>query len=102
MSHPHAVRRVGLFGFSAGAYAVLELLSVLQVPCGAGLGGLHGHGASAEALSALPKKRRHRMKPYTYTSSMAYICMYMYIGSINVYGIYISHTYRIYAISEAI
>ena len=48
---------MGLFGFSAGAYAVLELLSVLQLqPCGVGLGGLHGHGAGA--VKPLPKKRR--------------------------------------------
>lgn len=39
-------RRVGLFGFSAGAYAVAEILAAgVDIDlCGVGLGGVHGHG----------------------------------------------------------
>jgi hypothetical protein len=39
-------RRIGLFGFSAGAYAVVEMFSHLGcIPLsGIGLGGVHGHG----------------------------------------------------------
>ncbi|CAE7035138.1 unnamed protein product [Symbiodinium natans] len=37
--------RIGVFGFSAGAYAVAEVLARARLRlCGAGLGGVHGHG----------------------------------------------------------
>lgn len=50
-------RRVGLFGFSAGAYAVVELLATSNcVPLsGVGLGGVHGHGQAD--LRDVPAKR---------------------------------------------
>jgi hypothetical protein len=61
VSHPGIdVERIGLFGFSAGAYAVTELLAASTQSeirfSGVGLGGVHGHGQSD--LDALPRKRR--------------------------------------------
>lgn len=51
--------RVGLFGFSAGAYAAAELLASrshdLQF-AGVGFGGVHGHGQSD--LDGLPQRRQ--------------------------------------------
>ena len=38
-------KRVGIFGFSAGAYAIVEILAQCSTPLsGVGLGGIHGHG----------------------------------------------------------
>ncbi|CAE8671851.1 unnamed protein product, partial [Polarella glacialis] len=50
-------RRVGLFGFSAGAYAAAELFASGLAPrlCGLGLGGIHGHGQSH--LEQVPPSR---------------------------------------------
>lgn len=47
--------RVAIFGFSAGAYAVAELLASGRLPelSGVGIGGVHGHGqAHVDTLSA--------------------------------------------------
>jgi len=53
--------RVGLFGYSAGAYAVVEVLAHGCIPLsGVGLGGVHGHGQQSTA--GLP---RHRAKGAT-------------------------------------
>eukprot|EP00927_Polykrikos_kofoidii_P038227 TRINITY_DN32535_c0_g1_i1.p1 TRINITY_DN32535_c0_g1~~TRINITY_DN32535_c0_g1_i1.p1 ORF type:complete len:431 (+),score=56.72 TRINITY_DN32535_c0_g1_i1:68-1360(+) len=52
-------RRVGLFGFSAGAYAVTEILahgSGIQFS-GVGLGGVHGHGQGD--ISKVPQARAY-------------------------------------------
>ena len=55
--------RIGLFGFSAGAYAVVELLAI---SCGGvrlsgvGLGGVHGHGQCD--LTDIPEKSSHRAR----------------------------------------
>eukprot|EP00931_Biecheleriopsis_adriatica_P022350 TRINITY_DN14384_c0_g1_i4.p1 TRINITY_DN14384_c0_g1~~TRINITY_DN14384_c0_g1_i4.p1 ORF type:complete len:689 (+),score=106.23 TRINITY_DN14384_c0_g1_i4:43-2067(+) len=71
--------RIGLFGFSAGAYAAVELLSHGCVPLsGIGLGGVHGHGqkdaedlppdkvwSASEKFSAfLRRLRRHKGVPW--------------------------------------
>jgi len=48
-----ATTRIGLFGWSAGAYAVTEILAAGCIPLsGVGLGGVHGHGQSN--LEGLP------------------------------------------------
>lgn len=69
-------KRVGVFGFSAGAYAVAEILAagVDFELCGVGLGGVHGHGqwdssdlpaahvrsARVKFLAFLRRIRRHQ------------------------------------------
>lgn len=48
--------RVGLFGYSAGAYAAAEVFAHASIPvCGVGFAGLHGHGQPD--LNGLPAKR---------------------------------------------
>eukprot|EP00927_Polykrikos_kofoidii_P082794 TRINITY_DN8325_c1_g1_i2.p1 TRINITY_DN8325_c1_g1~~TRINITY_DN8325_c1_g1_i2.p1 ORF type:complete len:535 (-),score=58.81 TRINITY_DN8325_c1_g1_i2:199-1803(-) len=60
--HPRINRhRVCLFGFSAGAYAVTEILARHDTTprhpfLGIGVGGVHGHGSCN--LEAVPEKRR--------------------------------------------
>ena len=50
--------RIGLFGFSAGAYAVVEMFSHGCIPLsGIGLGGAHGHGQ--RDLAGVPVEKAH-------------------------------------------
>eukprot|EP00746_Dinoflagellata_sp_MGD_P033631 gnl/MRDRNA2_/MRDRNA2_18032_c0_seq1.p1 gnl/MRDRNA2_/MRDRNA2_18032_c0~~gnl/MRDRNA2_/MRDRNA2_18032_c0_seq1.p1 ORF type:complete len:589 (+),score=120.76 gnl/MRDRNA2_/MRDRNA2_18032_c0_seq1:98-1864(+) len=53
--------RIGLFGFSAGAYAVMELFGKSNLSfSGVGVGGVHGHGQSS--LDNIPAKRKAKYK----------------------------------------
>jgi hypothetical protein len=53
-------KRIGLFGWSAGAYAVTELLAEGCIPLsGVGLGAVHGHGQNDPAdCDRISKDRR--------------------------------------------
>eukprot|EP00913_Durusdinium_trenchii_P018224 g17121.t1 len=57
IDHPRVdKRRLGLFGFSAGAYAVLEMFASGLVPISRlAVGGLHGHGQPN--VKHIPQKR---------------------------------------------
>eukprot|EP00929_Paragymnodinium_shiwhaense_P104576 TRINITY_DN6914_c0_g1_i1.p1 TRINITY_DN6914_c0_g1~~TRINITY_DN6914_c0_g1_i1.p1 ORF type:complete len:330 (-),score=43.54 TRINITY_DN6914_c0_g1_i1:40-1029(-) len=68
------VHRIGLFGFSAGAYAVTEVLARADVTfSGVGMGGVHGHGQCC--LDEIPTAIFFQKdKLFTFPGALSFVC----------------------------